>query len=166
MENLQEKDVIQKIKQGEIDYYSVIVKTYAGRIDNYIKSRLFDKDDSDDLTQNVFISFYKAIAGFDENKPVLPYLFEIARNELKMHYRTRKTTAPLREEMASDSGDPVDFDESILNALDGKDKKILLEISEGYSNEEVAKKYKISLNNLKSKIRRARLKIKKIHEKI
>ncbi|MDO8609176.1 MAG: sigma-70 family RNA polymerase sigma factor, partial [bacterium] len=87
---LTDKEAIERIKNGEIDIFSQIVNEYSSKINAYIKAKLFNKLEVDDLVQNTFISFYKALFHFDDTKPVLPYLYQIARNELKMYYRSRK----------------------------------------------------------------------------
>jgi RNA polymerase sigma-70 factor (ECF subfamily) len=164
MATLSDQDVISKVKEGELDYFSFVVKKFTPRISNFITSRLFRKEDADDLVQNTFISFYKAISRFNTDKPVLPYLYEIARNELKMYFRSHKPTVPLKEEITVADSEEIIFDETYLNVLGKHEKRYLLEIADGYSYQEVAKKYKMSVNTLKSKIRRARLKVNKAYE--
>lgn len=165
MATLSDKEVVIKIKEGELDHFSFVVKKYSPRILNFVSSRLFKREDADDLVQNIFINFYKAIPRFIEDKPILPYLYEIARNELKMYYRSHKITVPLKEEIAADGPEEIVFDNSSLNILDERERNYLLEIADGYTYQEVAKKYRMSVNTLKSKIRRARLKMKKTYEK-
>lgn len=161
-----DKDIIVKIKQGEIDQFALIVRKHAQKIENYVGSKLFKKEDVDDLVQEIFISFYKSIPRFNPEKPVLPYLYTITKNQLKMYYRSLKKTVPLKEEIAADTIKDDIPDESVLKILDEKDRIYITEIADGYSYEEVSKRYKISLNTLKSKVRRARLKMKKINEEI
>lgn len=162
MATLSDREVIIRVKQGEIDLFSHVVKKFGFMIERFIKSRLFNKDESDDLVQNTFISFYKAVSKFDENLPVLPYLYQIARNELKMYYRSFKKTVPLIEEITIAEKEEILFDENMLKTLGTEEKKLLLEIADGYSYEEVAKKYRISVNTLKSKVRRARIKLRSV----
>src|SRR3989339_1729505 len=102
MAELSDKDIVIKIKNGEINYYSYIVKRYTTLIYRYIERKLFKKDEADDLVQNVFISFYKAIEKFDEKRPIKPYLFQIVQNELKMYYRSFKKDQPLDEQIISE----------------------------------------------------------------
>src|SRR3989339_1940446 len=102
MAGISDKDIIKKIKNGEIDHYSYIVKKYTTLIYKFIERKLFKKDEADDLVQNVFISFYKAIEKFDEKRPIKPYLFQIVQNELKMYYRSYKKSFPLDERIISE----------------------------------------------------------------
>ena len=165
MIELSDKDIIAKIKNGEIDYYSLLVKKYTDTIYRFIKLKIRKDEDAEDLTQNVLISFYRAIDRFDESKPVRPYLYQIVRNELKMFYRSHKTILPLKEEMVGETEEAMVFDESNLKVLNKTEKEILLLVYEGASYEEIAKQFKKPLNTIKSIIRRARLKVKLAYEK-
>ncbi len=165
MLTLSDEEIILKIRQGEIEHFSLIVKKYTQPIYRFISRRLFNQTEVEDLVQNSFVSFYKSINRFEESRKILPYLYEIAKNELKMYYRSHKNTLPLKEEIVVEEKEDVAYDPLVLNVLDRREKMILLQVAEGYSYTELARKYKISLNTLKSKIRRARLKIKAENEK-
>jgi len=169
MAELLDKDIIRKIKNGEIDYYSYIVKKYTTLIYRYIKIKLFKKDETDDLVQNVFISFYKAIEKFDEERPIKPYLFQIVQNELKMYFRSRKETVSLDESIKTTDDEkislPSDDIEGLLKILPIEQKQALKLLSEGYSYEEIANSLKKPLNTVRTIIRRARLKMIKNYDK-
>lgn len=158
-------EVIVKIKNGEIDYFSYLVKKYSDSIFRFIKLKIKKEEDAEDLTQNVFISFYKAIDRFDEKKPVKPYLYQIVRNELKMFYRSHKTVLPLKEEMVGVTEETTIFDEGDLKVLNKMEKEILLMVYDGVSYHEITAKFKKPLNTIRSIIRRARLKVKRAYEK-
>jgi RNA polymerase sigma-70 factor (ECF subfamily) len=164
MAELSDKDIVKKIKNGEIDYYSYIVKKYTTSIYRYIERKLFKKDEADDLVQNVFIPFYKAIEKFDEERPIKPYLFQIVQNELKMYFRSYKKSLPLDERIISEDKQ-AELKIEDFKLLNSQERGILKHISEGYSYEEIAKVVKKPLNTIKSIVRRGRLKIKKIYEK-
>ena len=162
-----DKKTIIKIKNGQIDYFALIVKKYTAVIYRYIKNKINTKEDTEDLVQNSFMKFYKSINRFDVEKPILPYLYEIAKNELKMFYRSRKPTVPLNENIYAVQNTEtinIDKDNSYIKLLKAQEKQIFSLLSEGFKNEEIATKFKIPLNTVKSIIRRARIKIKKIYE--
>lgn len=159
---LSEKEIIRKIKNGEIDWFRFIVEKYTIIMYQYIVIRIFNKEDIEDLIQNIFISFYKSIERFDENKPVKPYLFKIAINELKMYYRSKKQTVSLNEDIyLSDDrlqDNILDID-NYLKLLNNQEKEIFIRLNEGYKIEEIAKEVKKPINTVKSIIRRARKKL-------
>ena len=166
MAGISDKDIIRKIKNGQINNYSYIVKKYTTLIYRFIQRKLFNKEDIDDLVQNVFISFYKAIEKFDEKKPIKPYLFQIVQNELKMYYRSKKQMITLNDNIYLDHDRDVDIiDINYLTYLKQDEKQIFLYMTEGYSYEEIAKLIKKPVNTIKSIVRRGRLKLKSIYEK-
>jgi RNA polymerase sigma-70 factor, ECF subfamily len=164
MTELSDRNLIIKIKNGEINYYSYIVKKYTNLIYRYIEKKLYKKDETDDLVQNVFISFYKAIEKFDEARPIKPYLFQIVRNELKMYFRSYKKSYPLDERIVSEEKqEELKIDD--LKSLNEQEKEIFKYISEGYSYKEIAEILNKPLNTVKSEVRRGRLKLIKTYEK-
>lgn len=162
MVSLTDQQAIAKIKGGEINYFSIIVKNYEKKIYNYVCAKLFDKDDADDLVQNIFLRFYKAIARFDEKKPVFPYLYSIAINELKMYYRSRKEKVSLDEKIYFENEQEELMIEDYLEKIP-KEKRVYLELlSQGYSYKEIAEKFNKSINTIKTIVRRTRLELKQL----
>lgn len=166
MTGISDKDIIKKIKNGQIDNYSYIVKKYTTSIYRYIERKLFKKDEVDDLVQNVFISFYKAVEKFDEKKPIKPYLFQIVQNELKMYYRSKKPTTSLNDNiyLVDDRSQDNNIND-YLSHLNQEERNIFQYINKGYSYEEIGKQLKKPINTIKSIVRRGRLKLKSIYEK-
>ncbi len=160
MLKLSDREAIIKVKKGEIDYFSHIVKKYTGQIHHYLSLKIFDKEEIDDIIQDSFLNFYKAINRFDENKSVSAYLFQIVRNEIKMYFRSKKKTFKLDEKIAAPEKDhnytSGDL-EKLLNVLPTNQKKALKLLAEGYSYQEIAGKLRKPLNTIKTLIRRARL---------
>jgi RNA polymerase sigma-70 factor (ECF subfamily) len=164
MAGISDKDIIKRIKNGEIDCYSYIVKKYTSLIFQYIERKLFKKEEADDLVQNIFISFYKAVEKFDENRPIKPYLFQIVQNELKMYFRSYKKNLPLDEKIISEVSQE-EFKIEDFKLLNNQERRIFKYISEGYSYQEITKLIKKPINTIKSIVRRCRLKLKKIYGK-
>lgn len=156
-----DKEILIKIKNGEIDFFSFIVKKHTVSIFNFIKNKIKKHEDAEDIVQNVFVSLYKAINRFDQEKPIKPYLFQIVKNELKMFYRRHKPTLPLNEEIYIEEKEKNIYDEKILTSLKEKERDILLMCVSGYSYKEIARRLKKPINTVKSIIRRAREKARK-----
>ncbi len=163
-----DREIIIKIKKGNIDNFSFLVKKYTPKIYGYVYGKLFNKDEVDDLVQNAFFKFYKAIGRFDEQRPVLPYLYEIAKNEMKMYFRSRKKTVNFKYTISV----CLDYEEKFfssdindgLKILNQDQRQALKLLSDGYSYEEIAKEINKPLNTVRTIIRRGRLKMKKNYE--
>jgi uncharacterized protein YjcR len=138
------------------------LKAFCQKMSERLKIEVVTAEKPEDVTKGADI----IVTMTNTEKPVLPYLYTITKNQLKMYYRSLKKTVPLKEEIAADTIKDDIPDESVLKVLDEKDRIYITEIADGYSYEEVSKRYKISLNTLKSRVRRARLKMKKINEEI
>ena len=162
MLKITDKEIIQKIKSGEIDYYSFIVKKYTKQIYNFVSKKISNKDDREDIVQSSFLQLYKAIQRLDEDKPLSPYLYQIAKNEMKMFWRSQKKTLPLDEKIAvEEKSDFLDFDflKKQLEKLNNEQKKAIQLISEGFSYKEISKFLGKPINTIRTIIRRARLKL-------
>jgi RNA polymerase sigma-70 factor (ECF subfamily) len=164
-----DREVIREVLDGKIDKFELLVNRYATKIQSYIRTRLFDKSELDDIVQSSFIQFYKALPQFDQRKPVYPYLLQIARNELYMYFRKNHSTVPLNEEITQTQGYEKSSEDivDIMEGLKPEHKKALLWFAEGYSYREIAKRLNKPLNTVRTLIRRARLYIQKkyTHEK-
>ncbi len=166
MQTLTDKEIIQNIKRGRIDLFSILVNKYASLITNFVNQKVFDKSEAEDIVQLSFIKFYKAVSRFDENKPILPYLYQIVRNEIKMYFRSHKKTVALDEAIQiSEEKELYGFEEQdlekILSQLKANQKKALQLLYDGHTYQEIAKELKVPLNTVRTIIRRARLKILK-----
>lgn len=164
MKALSEEEIIRKIQDGELDYFEYIVKKYTRLILSYVKRKLFDKEDAEDIVQNAFLNFYKSINRFDTQRPILPYLYQIVKNEMKMFWRAQKKTVPLDEKMIIEEKEELidlDFIKNQLEKLSKEQKKAIQLITEGFSYKEIAKFLGKPINTIRTIIRRARLKLKK-----
>jgi RNA polymerase sigma-70 factor (ECF subfamily) len=160
---MDDRTAIQKIKNGEINCFSWIVRNYSHAVYRLVRAKIYDKDEADDIVQNTFVNFYKAIRRFDDKRPVSSYLFQIAKNEMKIYFRSRKKTHPLDERIAVENEDNLtteDYEKS-LSLLPKNQKKALQLLIEGYSYKEIASQLKIPINTVRTLIRRGRLAVLK-----
>lgn len=170
LNSVSDQEAILKIKNGEINYFTVIVARYTPEIKRYLLSRVDDLDDVSDLLQNSFISFYKVLNRFDENRPILPYLYVIARNEMKMHWRSLRRELRINEIDEPGTGslhlqvtaEELIEAEALLKSLSPSHRLVLKLLAEGYTYEEIAKKVKRPINTIRTLIRRARLRLKEL----
>lgn len=154
--------IIDSIRAGNINDFEVLVNKYSSKIRRFIVQKLFDKEEADDIVQNSFIQFYKALSQFNTSKPVYPYLLQIVRNELNMYFRKHHKTVPLNEDIvSSDEKLQIEDTEDILKDLKKDHKNALSWFAEGYSYQEIARRMGKPLNSVRTLIRRARLFVKK-----
>lgn len=86
----QDQAIIQRMLDGDRAAFEALVGRHQRAVYGYLRARLFQPEDADDLTQEVFLRFYTARARFDSSSLVRPWLLGIARNLLREHARSVK----------------------------------------------------------------------------
>ncbi len=79
--------LIDRAKQGDREAFEFLVRRHQGAVYGYLRARLLQPSDADDLTQEVFLRCYLGRARFDSGQLVRPWLIGIARNLLREHVR-------------------------------------------------------------------------------
>lgn len=78
------------VQQGKLNYMEIIFGRYQKRLYNYFLKCTLDADESGDLTQITFIRVMKYRASFNPGRGFEVWLFQIARNLVKDHFRKMK----------------------------------------------------------------------------
>lgn len=68
-----------KIPEQKI-HFEAIYNRYSSNVLNFALRYIYNAEDAQNITQDVFISFYETIERFDNQKDPLPYLLTITRN--------------------------------------------------------------------------------------
>jgi RNA polymerase sigma-70 factor (ECF subfamily) len=163
--------IITQIRAGDVDLYRHIVEKYQKQIRHFVAGKLFDKLNVDDIVQDTFIKFYRALDSFDQTKRVAPYLFAIAHNELKMYYRRIRKDVVRIENLQVEPSAGIDLTANLseeeltnlLHDLHPDQKSALTLFASGYKYHEIAHILEKPVNTVRTLIRRARLSI--IHKK-
>ncbi|MDD5519874.1 MAG: sigma-70 family RNA polymerase sigma factor [Kiritimatiellae bacterium] len=87
---MEEKELIIKSQQGDIDAFSGLVKLYQGNIRACLAVRLTNTFEADDLAQETFIVAFRKINDFDSTRPFGPWLRSIAFNLLRNFWHKHK----------------------------------------------------------------------------
>ncbi len=82
---------IRRILAGDTDCYAEIVRVYQKDVTKVVAAMLFDRPESEDLVQQVFITAYERLDQFEQGRDLAPWLKQIARNTVRMHVRRRKS---------------------------------------------------------------------------
>jgi RNA polymerase sigma-70 factor (ECF subfamily) len=129
---LTDKELLDKIRNSETTNYgfNILVRTYQQKVYWHIRKMVIDHDDSDDLTQEVFIKIHKAVHNFREDSQLFTWIYRIATNECLsfLAKKKRRFFLPLEDvhrELASkiDNADGIGGD-----AIQKKLQKALLQL--------------------------------------
>lgn len=133
-------------------------------------------EESQDLTQEIFLRVFRSLDKFDRNADFGTWLYSVSRNHCIDHYRSgrREREALIQheyplEELASGRFDPhreievKDKREMLLSALGSLPKKlreaVILRDIKGYSYQEIVERLGLPEGTVKSRINRGRLEL-------
>jgi RNA polymerase sigma-70 factor (ECF subfamily) len=77
-----ESEIIKQIQQGNRNLYKILVEKYQSMIFRTCLGFLHQKDDADDLTQEIFIQAFQSLASFKGNSSFSTWIYRIAINAL------------------------------------------------------------------------------------
>ena len=113
-----DEQIVQKVKNGDTEAFGALYEQYAETIFRYVYSHLDNRQDAEDLTEEIFLRGWRALPKYDERGlPFSAFLFRIARNSLIDFYRQKKAVQSLDDmEIESPHHGPEDVvDQNIEN---------------------------------------------------
>lgn len=164
--------LVSDILNGDIKAFEMLMDMYRNRIYNFILKMTFSKEDSEDLTQEVFIRAYNNLYQYNSKWCFSTWLFKIAVNVFKTDYTKKKNRASekfqgiLNGHRPSDNMDPaiafenIETRTEILKMLDSlkvdQRAALVLKYVQGFSYKEIGEVMKMSPENAKVRVMRAK----------
>lgn len=178
-----DEQLVNEYIAGDEEAFRALVERYVRPVYGFVSRFIPGKGDAEDITQDVFISVWKHIRGFDTEKRFKTWIFTIAKNTALNRLKKKKpklfSEFTLEEEEKSaivDSlPDPTSLPEDIfmhkelsrelIEALETLPPMyrlvLLLYYFEDFSLQETAEILKESLNTVKSRHRRGLIILRK-----
>lgn len=135
-----------------------IIEENYGTVFRYCVSRLDgDIPAAEDCTQEVFFLMYKRIRELDLTKSILPWLYRTADHVMQTYRRKNPTHEDL--EKIPEPIDETAFQESVLDALDEKEKALIMSYYSGEEKERIAQSRGMSVSALYKQVSRIKQKL-------
>lgn len=102
-------ELISRAQSGEIEAFGELYGRYLDPIYRYIRSRVDETSDAEDLCETVFLRTFEALDRYQERgHPYSAYLYQVARSQLADHYRSQEILVDLEQvaKPASPDADP------------------------------------------------------------
>jgi RNA polymerase sigma-70 factor (ECF subfamily) len=147
-----------------------IWETFHTGLRHFILQRIPDEQSADDVLQETFLKIHTRIASLRDEDKLQSWMYQIARNAIADYYRQQKATVELPEALPVPE-EPVFEDEVIKDLIPGvktmveslpatyREALILTEY-EGLTQRELAQRLGLSFSGAKSRVQRAREKLK------
>ena len=88
----EEKSIIERAIRGDSSAFGLLYDRYHGQIYRFVYLKVSHREEAEDITHHVFLSAWQNMGGYkDKGFPFSSLLYQIARNKVIDHYRTRKT---------------------------------------------------------------------------
>jgi RNA polymerase sigma-70 factor, ECF subfamily len=177
---LEDAVFLDKLRAGDKTAYNELIKLYSGRVLNTCYRFLLDKEDAEDISQEVFIEIFQSLKTFRGDAKLSTWIYRIAvtksLDEIKKRNRKKRIMAfgkILHLDEVSDwiAGGSMP-DKSIheeekmkevmqaLNTLpDNQRVAFTLSKIDGYSNTEIAEIMKTTITAVESLVSRAKKKL-------
>ncbi len=167
--------LIVSAKEGDKNAYGKLVLKYQRRLIRQIFMMIGRMDTALDIVQDAFVKGFQAMDSFEINRPFYPWITTIARN-LALNRIKRDNKMSVFSELDETEIEVVDISENPLDNLIDKenDRRLaqailalpipyrtvfILRTVEKMSYENIAKKLKISIGTVNSRLSRAREKL-------
>ena len=176
-------ELVARLKASDQAAYAQLVEEHAGRIYRLALRMMGNEADAEDVLQETFLNAFRSIDRFEERSSLSTWLYRIASNAALMRLRRKEPEQiSVDEPLERDDGDLVprqffDFcclpEEDLLRdeAVAEMNRAVeelpptlrsvfILRDIEGLSTEETANALGLSVSAVKSRLMRARLKLR------
>jgi len=146
---MDEATLIHQARDGSREAFGQLYERHRATIARYVTARIRDPSDSEDLTEAIFESAWRAMGRYrEQGVPFLAWLYRLAHNRVVDHYRSVRPTVTLIPEVhesIEDASAPLELNIDsadlikALYALTGDQRDvIILRFIQGMSGREVA----------------------------
>lgn len=167
--------IIKRFIDGDQAAFKILVRRHKEKVRNIVYLTMSSSDLVDDIAQEVFITVYRKLKNFRFESQFTTWLYRITVNKCKDHLRkknVRKIFMPLQEggevSHSVTSVEDNDLSNIVMDAVSKLPVKLriplLLKDIEGFSYQEIAESLECEMGTVKSRIFRAREKLKTILE--
>jgi RNA polymerase sigma-70 factor (ECF subfamily) len=158
------------MKPVQADHLKVLWDRYCCRLLAFIRGRITDDAEAEDILQEVLIRIHRNLCCLREWSRMESWIYRITRNLIIDHYRKRKARVGIPDDIEAAESPPLEEDaetrlafslrESVDELPEPYRQALVLSDYEGLSQKELAARMGISLSGAKSRVQRARRKLK------
>ena len=180
MEELTE-DILRQAAQGDVNAFEAVYRSYATFVYNVAYRISLNREDAEEVTQEVFITVYKQLSSFLFQSSFKTWVYRVtvnsALNMVKKNKYRRADVAFIDEAHqgvgehavieAMNNEDNQEKVKRLLNILNPDERAcVVLRSIENLSYEEVAQSLNVNINTIRTRLKRAREKMMKVSREV
>ncbi len=147
-----------------------IWQEFSVRLGQYIRARVADPATAEDILQDVFVKIQSRLGQLRDASKLQGWIYLIARNAIIDHYRTRRETMAVPEDLVAEEEPQTPEIEALTAAFrrmidslpEPYREALVLTEFEGLTQQELADRAGISLSGAKSRVQRGREQLKRM----
>jgi RNA polymerase sigma-70 factor, ECF subfamily len=162
---VEDADLIRQAVRGAVEAYNLLVSRWEKRVYNYLLRITGNREDSLDLTQDVFLKAYQNLRKLDDPGRFAPWLYRIAHNEAYSMFRKRRPEADVEPEpegietgiaVGGSTVFPIELTLAVASALERlspeQREAVVLKIYQGFKFEEMSEILSCPVSTVKSRL--------------
>jgi len=115
---METNELVSKAKQGDEDAFGLLYDSFAKRIFRYICLKIQNREEAEDILQEVFVKAYKGLANLNlDDLNFSAWLYRVTSNTINDHFRKRYRTP---EALALDENFDVSSSVSVYKEMEIK----------------------------------------------
>lgn len=161
--SIADERLIAAIAKGDYTSYNELFVRYYSRLCYYVYRLLMDKEDAEDVVQDLFLTLWNNRSKIEIKENVSSYLYKMAKNIALNHIRTKANYKSLLENQEETNSyyeeNPLESEEfritlyECINLLPSRCKEVLLlHRVKGLKQKEIADMLSISVKTIKNQI--------------
>ena len=166
MEQIEDSALIAQILDGDRKAFAILVQRYSRYVYAQIARSVRLVDDVEDLVQIVFVKVYENLHQLRKPDRFRPWLHSIVRNAVNSHHRRRAVQLRLEETFYPEPATHTEEEikhvvRAALHVLSAEHRQVIAHhYFKGYSYAETADLLNLTVETVRGRLRRARLKLK------
>lgn len=88
-EEVSDNELIRIIREKDTELYGEIIERYQGKLFAYLYRLIGEKEEAEDLLQDVFIKAFRNLHSYDANRKFSSWIYRIAHNEAVNHIKRK-----------------------------------------------------------------------------
>ena len=163
------KQLMTKSQHGDFGAYSELLQSLHSFLKNYLRNRIFEKNEIDEVVQETLMAIHKSMHTYDTEKSFMSWFLAITEYKIIDYIRGLKKHPTLADldsvsNFFSQTNSNVELKidiEKAINNLSTKEKSVLVLLKiEGQSAKDVARELNLSEANVKVIAHRAYINLK------